>query len=53
MTLISTLRSLAEQIRKHREVFQELSRDSLHAYDGFLERYPQAKALHARSERVT
>jgi hypothetical protein len=32
-----TLRSLAEQIRKHREAFQELSRDSLHAYDGFLD----------------
>jgi hypothetical protein len=28
---------MAEQIRKHREVFQELSRDSLDAYDGFLD----------------
>ena len=32
-----TLRGLAEQIRKHREVFQELSRESLEAYDGFLD----------------
>ena len=32
-----TLRGLAEQIRKHREVFQELSRESLDAYDGFLD----------------
>jgi hypothetical protein len=32
-----TLRGLAEQIRKHREAFQGLSRDSLNAYDGFLD----------------
>ncbi len=31
-----TLRGLAEQMRKHREAFQELSRESLSAYDGFL-----------------
>lgn len=31
-----TLRGLAEQMRKHREAFQELSRESLNAYDGFL-----------------
>ena len=31
-----TLRGLAEQIRKHRGVFQELSRGALEAYDGFL-----------------
>src|SRR3712207_8749763 len=28
-----TLQGLAEQIRKHREAFQGLSRDSLNAYD--------------------
>ena len=32
-----TLQGMAEQIRKHREAFQELSRDSLDAYDGFLD----------------
>jgi phosphoribulokinase len=32
-----TLQGMAEQIRKHREAFQELSRDSLNAYDGFLD----------------
>ena len=31
-----TLQGLAEQMRKHREAFQELSRESLSAYDGFL-----------------
>ena len=32
-----TLQSLAEQIRKHQEVFLELSQESLNAYDGFLD----------------
>ena len=32
-----TLRGLAEQMRKHREAFQELSQESLGAYDGFLD----------------
>jgi hypothetical protein len=32
-----TLESLAEQVRKNREVFLELSRGSLNAYDGFLD----------------
>ena len=31
-----TLQSLAEQFRKHQEVFRELSRESLGAYEGFL-----------------
>jgi uncharacterized membrane-anchored protein YjiN (DUF445 family) len=32
-----TLQSLAEQARKHREAFLGLSRESLNAYDGFLD----------------
>ncbi len=32
-----SLQSLAEQIRKHRESFLELSRESLDAYDGFVD----------------
>ena len=32
-----TLQSLADQIRNHREAFLELSRESLNAYDGFLD----------------
>ncbi len=32
-----TLQSLADQMRKHREALLELSRDSLDAYDGFLD----------------
>ena len=32
-----TLQSLADQIRKHREALVELSRESLHAYDGFVD----------------
>ena len=32
-----TLQSLADQIRKHREALLELSRESLHAYDGFVD----------------
>ena len=32
-----TLQSLADQIRKHRETLLELSRESLHAYDGFVD----------------
>ncbi len=31
-----TLQSLAEQFRKHQEVFRELSQESLGAYEGFL-----------------
>ena len=31
-----TLQSLGEQLRKHHEVFQEVSRKSLNAYEGFL-----------------
>ncbi len=31
-----TLQSLGEQLRKHQEVFQEVSRESLNAYEGFL-----------------
>jgi hypothetical protein len=32
-----TLQNLAEQFRKHQEVFHELSRESLGAYEGFLD----------------
>lgn len=32
-----TLQSLAEQVRRHREAFLGLSRESLNAYDGFLD----------------
>jgi uncharacterized membrane-anchored protein YjiN (DUF445 family) len=32
-----TLQTLADQIRKHREALQELSRESLNAYDGFVD----------------
>jgi hypothetical protein len=32
-----SLQSLADQIRKHREAFLELSRESLVAYDGFVD----------------
>ncbi|MCA1716967.1 MAG: hypothetical protein LC781_09010 [Actinobacteria bacterium] len=32
-----TLQSLADQIRKHREALLELSRESLEAYDGFVD----------------
>ena len=32
-----TLQSLADQFRKHREAFMELSRESLDAYDGFVD----------------
>jgi flagellin-specific chaperone FliS len=32
-----TMQSLAEQIRKHQEIFQELSRESLGAYEGFVD----------------
>jgi hypothetical protein len=32
-----TLQSMAEQVRKHREAFLEMSRESLNAYDGFLD----------------
>ena len=32
-----TLQSLADQIRKHREALLELSRESLQAYDGFVD----------------
>jgi uncharacterized membrane-anchored protein YjiN (DUF445 family) len=32
-----TLQSLAEQVREHREAFLELSRESLNAYDGFVD----------------
>ncbi len=32
-----TLQSLADQIRKHREALLELSRESLDAYDGFVD----------------
>ncbi len=32
-----TIQSLAELAREQREVFQELSRQSLNAYDGFLD----------------
>ncbi len=32
-----TLQSIAEQARKHREALLELSRESLHAYDGFVD----------------
>jgi uncharacterized membrane-anchored protein YjiN (DUF445 family) len=32
-----TLQSLADQIRKHREALLELSRESLYAYDGFVD----------------
>ncbi len=31
-----TLQSLREQLRKHQEVFQEVSRESLGAYEGFI-----------------
>jgi hypothetical protein len=31
-----TLQSMGEQLRRHREVFQEVSRESLNAYEGFL-----------------
>ena len=32
-----TLQSLADQMRQHREALLELSRESLHAYDGFVD----------------
>jgi len=32
-----TLQSLADQFRKHREALMELSRESLDAYDGFVD----------------
>ena len=32
-----TMRSLAELIQEQREVFQEMSRESLYAYDGFVD----------------
>ena len=32
-----TVRSLTELVREQQEVFQELSRDSLDAYDGFVD----------------
>ncbi len=32
-----TLQSLADQVRKHREALLELSRESLYAYDGFVD----------------
>jgi hypothetical protein len=32
-----TLQSLAEQVRRNQEVFRKLSRNSLNAYDGFLD----------------
>ncbi len=32
-----TLQSVSEQVRKHREAFLEMSRESLNAYDGFLD----------------
>jgi primosomal protein N'' len=34
---LHTLQSLADQARQHREAFLELSRESLNAYDGFLD----------------
>ncbi len=32
-----TMQSLTELVREQREVFQEMSRESLHAYDGFVD----------------
>lgn len=32
-----TLQSIADRARKHREALLELSRESLHAYDGFVD----------------
>ena len=32
-----TLRSLTELVREQREVFREMSRESLYAYDGFVD----------------
>ena len=32
-----TMRGLTELVREHREVFEALSRDSLDAYDGFVD----------------
>ena len=32
-----TMRSLTELVREQREVFQEMSRESLYAYDGFVD----------------